>query len=248
MAWNDEPDHPFAGIVEKLRRADENIFNLDSEIALFFKEGDYSVMPNQDGEMFLKAIEYHKNRAIPPRFNVLAGEIIHHLRSCFDHIVWHFSVNPVKNIRKIEFPVFDKAPVNHDSRKLFAGKLEGIADPNVISLIERLQPHHAAEPLDDPLWIIHDLDIVDKHRELLNSSPTGTVNFPVEMEPILESYQRAHPELNSVQVAHHFQSDGTLTPYISFRNFGGRKIQPVIPGLAQLFNYTFKTVSDFAVL
>jgi hypothetical protein len=79
------------GINEKLKRANENIRNLDSEIVAFIEGGEYPVLPDANGKIPDEAISYHKNRVIPPRFGVLAGEIIHHFRSCFDHIVWHFS-------------------------------------------------------------------------------------------------------------------------------------------------------------
>ena len=239
----------FSGIEEKLKRAQQNIFDLDAGIALFFQEGDHPILPEHDRKLFLEAIEYHKNRVVPPPFSVLAGEIIHHLRSCFDHIVWHFSdTTHITNIRKIEFPVFDEEPLNHESRRLFEGKIKGITDPNVLALIKGLQPYKAFDPLDDPLWIIHDSDIVDKHRELVLSFPTGSVFFPVEMKPVIESYQRAHPELDAIQVARHFKSYGTLMPYISFGDFGRRELQPVIPGLVDLFNYTVDAVNGFEAL
>jgi hypothetical protein len=238
----------FSGIAEKLVRAKENLFNLYSEIERFFEEGDYPVLPQNDRKALLKAIAYHKNRVIPPRFAVLSGELIHHLRSCFDHVAWHFSVLPVKNVRKIEFPVFEAAPINHDGRKLFEGKIAGIADTNARALIERLQPHNAADPLNDPLWIIHDFDIVDKHRELVVCAGIGRLVVSVEMGPIIESYKRAHPELNPAQIARHFDRHGTTQPSVSFRNFGRREIQPVIPGLTELFNYTVEVVKQFEIL
>lgn len=238
----------FAGIGEKLKRAKENIGNLDLEIATFFQECDYPVIPENDLKLLLQAIEYHKNLPIPLRFSVLSGEIVHHLRSCLDHVVWHFTVLPVKNVRKIEFPVFDERPINHDSRRLFKGKIEGVANTNVRSLIERLQPYNSAQPFDDPLWIIHDFDITDKHRELVLSIPTGARNFPIEMQPVIEAYQRAHPDLDATEVAHHFKEHGPMTPCISFRDMGGRKIQPVVPGLTNLFNYTVEVVKKFQVL
>jgi hypothetical protein len=238
----------FDGIDAKLARAYENILNLDKEIAAFFQKCDYPVIPENDMELLREAIKYHANLAIPPRFSVLASEIIHHLRSCFDHIVWHFTVQPVKNIRKIEFPVFDELPANNDGRKLFEGKIAGIADSNVRSLIERLQPYNAPDPLDDPLHIIHDFDIVDKHKEVVICAGTASRFIPAQIQSILESYEREHPELNSAQVAHHFKNYGPMMPYISFRDFGRRKLQPVIPGLTDLFNYTVKVVESFEVL
>src|ERR1035437_1347444 len=238
----------FTGIAEKLKRAEENIYNLYFEMERFFKEGEYPVLPENDRKLLLKAIEYHKNRVIPPRFGVLTGEIIHQLRSSFDHIIWHFSLGSIKNPRQIEFPVFEERPVNHDRRTLYERKIQGVTDLNARALIERLQPYNAADPLDDSLWIIHDFDIVDKHRELIFCVGTGPIALPREMQGILECYQRAHPELNPAQIARHFKSHGTSQPSVSFRNFGRREIEPVTEGLIKLFNYTISAVEEFKAL
>jgi hypothetical protein len=237
----------FSGIAEKLKRAEENIHNLYLEMERFFQECAYPVLPEDDKESLLKAIEYHKNLVIPPRFSVLAGEIIHHLRSCFDHVVWHFSVGPVKNPRQIEFPVF-KEPLDKRGRERLEGKIEGITDPQARALIERLQPHNAADPTDDPLWLIHDFDIVDKHKELILCVGTGGVVLPRKMQSVIESYQRAHPDFDSAQVARHFKSYGPSQPFVSFRNFGRRPIEPVTEGLIKLFNYTVSTIDEFRVI
>lgn len=238
----------FEGIAEKLVRAEENIFNLYSEIERFFEEGDYAVLPENDRKALLKAIEYHKNRAIPPRFSVLAGEIVHHLRSCFDHIVWHFSAGPIQNVKQIDFPVFDKRPVDKRDRTRFDGKIHAITDSNVRNMIEGLQPYNAPDPLDSPLWIIHDFDIVDKHRELVLSHPTGTTVFPIAMQGVIESYKRAHPDIDPAQIARHFKSEGITQPCISFKNFGRREIEPVVSGLTKLFNYTVGAVKGFEAI
>jgi hypothetical protein len=237
----------FTGIGEKLKRAEENILNLHAEMERFFQESDYPAFPEHDSQLFSEAIEYHTNLPIPIRFSVLSGEIVHQLRSCFDHIAWHFSVGPVDDSRRIEFPVFEQ-PLNHDRRKRFEGKIQGITDANVRDLIERLQPYNAADPLNDLLWIIHDLDIVDKHKELILCSNTMSIVFPRQMEGILAAYQQAHPELDPIQVAYHFKGDGTRQPCVSFRNFGRREIEPVIEGLMKLFNYTISAVEEFRAL
>lgn len=238
----------FTGITAKLVRAEENIFYLDERVALFFQKGDYPVLPNDDREEFLKAIQYHKKRVVPPRFSVLAGEIVHHLRSCFDHVAWHFSVGATPKHKRIEFPIFKSKPVNSDDRRGYERKIELIQNDAARTLIEKLQPYNAANPLDDPLWIINDFDIIDKHRELVMSGPSGSVFFPTDMKPIIESYQWAHPELDPVEVARKFQSYGTLMPYISFMDFGGRQLQPVIPSLVNLFNYTVEVIRRFEAL
>lgn len=238
----------FTGIGEKLKRAEENIYNLYSEMERFFEECDYPVLPQDRSEVLLKAIEYHKNLAIPLRFSVLAGEIIHQLRSCFDHVVWHFSTGPQRNNTPIDFPIFEKKPVEKRDIARFEGKIQRITDHNVRSLIERLQPYNSSNPLDNPLWIIHDFDIVDKHRELIFCVGTGATILPREMEGILESYRRAHPELDSAQIARHFKSHGPTQPCVSFRDFGRRGIKSVSEGLIELFNYTISAAEEFRAL
>jgi hypothetical protein len=237
----------FTGIAEKLKRAEENIFNLYAEMERFFQECDYPIIPENNRELELKAIEYHKNLVIPPRFSVLAGEVIHHLRSCFDHVVWHFSVGPVKNPRQIEFPIFSQ-PLDKRGRERFEGKIEGITDSKARSLIERLQPYNATDPTNDLLWLIHDFDIMDKHKELILCVGTGGVVLPRTMQSVIESYQRAHPDFDSAQVARHFKSYGPSQPFVSFRNFGGRGIKSVSEGLIELFNYTISVVNEFRIL
>ncbi|HEX4019533.1 MAG TPA: hypothetical protein VHX63_00170 [Acidobacteriaceae bacterium] len=236
------------GIVEKLKRTEENVFNLQSEISAFFEKSDYPVLPENDRKLLLKAIEYHKNLAIPPRFNVLAGEVIHHLRSSFDHIVWHFSVGATDKDKWIEFPVFDEQPSKTKDIERFKRKIERVRDPNVIDLIKRLQPYNSADPTDDPLSIIHSFDIIDKHRELILCGATGSTVVPRTMESTIKSYERAHPELDRAQVARHFKNYGVSKPCVSFKNFGRQEIQPVVQGLFNLFNYTVEAIRGFEAL
>jgi hypothetical protein len=72
--------------------------------------------------------------------------------------------------------------------------------------------------------------------------------LPREFQGELESYQRAHPELNPAQVARHFKGDRSVQPCISFRTFGRREIKPVSEGLIELFNYTVSAVNEFRAL
>lgn len=238
----------FAGIDEKLKRTDENIRNLETEISRFFQDGKYPIVPEHDRELLLEAIHYHKNRVIPLRFSVLAGEIVHHLRSCLDHLIWIFSdLNLVKNSKRIEFPIFEH-PLDKDSISLYEGKVKGITNPAALKLIESLQPYNCSDPLDDALFIIHSFDIIDKHRELVLCLPTGAREFPPENRGFVADYQRQHPEFSPEDFAIKLKSYGKLVPQISFKDFGRRTIQPVIPALTQLHDYVGDVVRKFAAI
>ncbi len=236
----------FTGIRDKLKRANENILNLESEIARFFQEGKYPVLPEHDNKLLLEAIQYHKNRIIPLRFSVLAGEIVHHLRSCLDHVAWIFSdINRVKNTRQIEFPIFEKRPIDKDAVSLYERKVKGIANAKVLNLIESLQPYNSSDPLSSPLAIIQSFDIIDKHRELVLCVPTGAREIPKGIDSIFEAYQRQHPDLTPADIAHKFKGHGQLVPQVSFTDFGRREIQPIVPGLMELNNEIVKIMKQF---
>ena len=59
--------HPFAGIAEKLNRSNENIRNLEAEIAGFFENSEYPLLSNDNKQLILEAVEYHRKHPIPPR-------------------------------------------------------------------------------------------------------------------------------------------------------------------------------------
>jgi hypothetical protein len=75
----------FTGINEKLKRADENIRNLYTEVTAFIQECEYPVMPKIESEEHNKAVAYFKKLRIPLRFSVLGGEVVHHLREFDKH-------------------------------------------------------------------------------------------------------------------------------------------------------------------
>jgi hypothetical protein len=179
---------------------------------------------------------------------MLSGEIIHHLRSCFDHVIWHFSVGPQINNMPVDFPVFARKPIDKGDIARFEGKIQRITDFRVRDVIERIQPYNASDPTDDPLCIIHNFDIIDKHRELILCEGASSAVLPRSMLGAIESYQQAHPELSPPQVARHFKGEVRFQPCVSFRDFGKRDIISVSEGLIRLFNYTFATIDEFRIL
>jgi hypothetical protein len=241
----------FEGLAEKLIRTKQNINNLQFEIGEFFKSSKYPILPEDDREALLEAIEYHKKLAIPLRFSVLAGEIVHHLRSCLDHIVWHFSTDESYRrdcFRKIEFPIFEDEPLDKKSVSRYEGKIKGITDRKVIALIKRLQPYDSPDPIDDPLLIIHKMDIIDKHKELVLCVGTGGREIPMDTMYALVGNESQMSEKMPADLAFELKGYGKLVPQVSFRDFGRRPIQPIVPGLTQLNNYVVRVIAAFSEL
>jgi hypothetical protein len=251
MAWYDEPDHAFAGIAEKLKRADQNIVNLDSEIRVFLQSGQYPVLPKPNTQGWEEALAYHRDKPIPLRFSVLAGEIVHHLRSCLDHLVWHFSADTARaKPGSIEFPIFEVEPSEKKEIARYAGKIKGITNTNVLRLIENMQPYKAgANIANHPLLIVHNMDRFDKHRELVIVDSGVSLTIPphmVELQRMAELYTQGElPSFQEIELAHAFH-DYMTTPGISFREFGKHRPYAIIRGLVQLRQAVGNAVSQFA--
>jgi hypothetical protein len=238
----------FAGIHEKLKRANEDIGNLNTEIIRFIDTGEYPVLPHADYERMLEAIAYHKKRIVPPRFSVLAGEIVHHLRSCLDHIVWHFS-SPSSRVeqghRKFEFPVFYDDPISKEKMPLYEGKIKGITNSRVRKLINDFQPYKTSDPSDSNLLILHNMDIWDKHRELLLCISAGHLALPPEMVPPHLRDKPRHLKDLFAEIAPEIKEYGKVTPQVAFREFGKRKPYPVVLGLTEIYDHVVDIVGAF---
>ena len=238
------------GVYEKLKRADEDIFNLNLEISPFLKadpDGGTAKAKRQTAQQW---VNFHKERSIPPRFAVLAGEIVHHLRSCLEHIAWSLSSKTYRktNETAIAFPIFTEPP-NKKTQPRYDGNIGGITSPAARKLIEELQPYKGAHPVDDPLAIVHELDRIDKHHEVVLVIAT----FEAHVETFAEfSARRARSGLEADQDT--FARESTqkesmqISRQVAFAEFGKRKDQSVIPSLTELANAIRDVIRMFAEL
>jgi hypothetical protein len=235
------------GINEKIKRAKEGVINLNREIVAFFIESDYPVIPNPDDKMFKVISDYHLNRKIPLRFSVLAGEIVHQLRSCFDHLIWQLSSSKERreNPRRIGFPVFEYEPVCKDQRTRYDRNIKGISNPEIKACIQGLQPYAGPDPWNDPLLLIHNMDRFDKHQELVIVFPAIVVRHgPRALEAIME-YYKTKSDSSRTELAAAMKVDSKLSAHVAFRKLGNRKDQPLVPSLAELVQYTEIMIGGF---
>ena len=128
------------------------------------------------------------------RWALLIGDCVHNLRSALDHAVYECSgPTPPFNC---EFPIFlDRTALDRPERDKgsYLFKIRGITNENVRSIIEAAQPFSRGDGPEHPLWVLHQLDIQDKHRLLtpvasvpLNAETEGTVSWPDEGEHQVE--------------------------------------------------------------
>jgi len=99
----------------------------------------------------------------PPQIGLMAGDAVHNLRSALDHLAYQLVlVNGHTPSRHTCFPIFDDAAKfsTMDQRKV-----SGMSRA-AIDAIAAAKPYKGG---NEPLWVVHDLDIADKHHALLTT-------------------------------------------------------------------------------
>lgn len=234
-------DERVDGFLGKIERAQEQVQSLKAEIDRHISEGTgHSLVGyvERNKDTFSKLYSRLAGPATPIRFAILCGEIVHQLRSSLDHLVWQLILLEGKTPPpRAEYPIFKKR------EEYVAGaprKIKGMPD-EVETLIEQKQPYHWPRPEDHPLWRIHDLNRIDKHRLLLQAH-TNAVFDERFLDVWLANGDRPPPypipQPNP-------EVDIGPQPTIKIVLKYGTGSNPIIPELTQLCDYTLNLVNVF---
>jgi len=169
----------------KLDWADHHIDTLNQALERWFDRGAYTLVDKRDPETGYNILCAKVEEPPEPEWPLLLGDAVHNLRAALDHVAYALmeahqsktnpnSPIPAQMLRDSEFPIIghlnERSGVSGDGEHRFdsaaGSKLKGV-DRDARAAIKALQPYHrGAEFCRDPLWLIHDLDRVDKHRRL----------------------------------------------------------------------------------
>lgn len=157
----------------KLDRAKKHLGDLEAELDRFVSEKPHPLHVVTHNRQSAKVWDMEWTRKIPSRWSAIAGDCAHNLRCVLDHIVWDLSGGAGNAPDDSEFPVF-RDPLKYfrsgkDGKPLRGTglwKIRGVKDDIAHAAFEGLQPFEGQDPTRHPLWIIHELDRLDKHRAL----------------------------------------------------------------------------------
>jgi hypothetical protein len=109
---------------------------------------------------------------------LLAGDFAHNLRCTLDHVVYALIVHNTKNLpdsAQVQWPI----QIKQDDSS-FERQTKGVP-AQAADIIKSLQPYHDG-PGDaykqNPIWQLHKLDIVDKHRRIAINEHAIQSYFP----------------------------------------------------------------------
>jgi hypothetical protein len=167
---------PFFGAKLKIIRAYDHLKALNDEIDAALSGQPNAVVGEIEPETGDKVYRAQITWQPPRNWGLLLGDGVHNLRSALDHMVWDlvtlYGGTPDSNT---EFPIYwDGA--KYGLKGQADRKLAGVP-PQAADLIERSQPYHGPTPCEHPLWVLHELDIIDKHRSILLAASVANLRF-----------------------------------------------------------------------
>jgi hypothetical protein len=185
------------GVRGKLDRANHHFKEIDAavETALSMKDEANLVPPYEyqaDRKHLIVTCPTPKpvDRALP----LAIGDYIHNLRSALDHLIFQLAVLNGKAAEAetiISFPIFLSDPQFENFTKR---KVAPFIDRQALADIKELQPYQTGNLGDENvLWVLSQLDIVDKHRLLVViARQLRPTSFKIEV-PSGESFEHRLP-------------------------------------------------------
>lgn len=155
----------------KIARAREHFDFLKTDFARFIGGKPYSIRKEREPDSDITLLIYEPE-PIPDCWSVHLGELLYNLRSALDHTVCELS----GGVSGSEFPIFKdvllfyelEKPKDRQKATARSGlhKTRRITHQQAWSYIEAMQPYNADKPRNTPLWGLHELNNIDKHRTL----------------------------------------------------------------------------------
>jgi hypothetical protein len=248
-----------SGCRAKTERAKQHLRDLYGAYQGFIQLNPYGIVLDHDpdtGERVWRARVSHNP---PLAWAPTIGDIVHNLRAALDYLAWELVIagggTPDKHT---QFPVRytpEKTPGEH--KTAIEGQVEG-AGADAVTLIDRIQPYRSSEPERHPLYVLHTLDIRDKHQLLLvvgaalTNNEVGIGEGYIESMVIggggIESPLKDGTELLRLSAGSNVDVHGQYTFEVAFKKDGPGEGEPVIPTLNQLVGFVDETLTLFAPL
>lgn len=129
---------------------------------------------------------------IPPVIPLIAGDVIHNLRSALDHLAYHLvyvgtgGAGPFKNVY---FPISRSTELYRAER---GGKVRGMRQ-DAVDAIDAIEPYRGGA--GHTLWQLHALNIIDKHRLILTGyvELLGHSILPSQRKQMTAGYRGSYP-------------------------------------------------------
>ena len=165
-----------ASVSKKIERAEKHLHDLQAVQQGFLDSNPYDLRIQDNSESGRRETIVTRADPIPADIDVIAGDVIHNLRSALDHVIYQLVLaNGGKADNGGMFPIWRTKADYKASRP---GHANGISKA-ALDILYELKPYKGG---NSALWTLHRLDIIDKHRLML-ATPTANHSVILEFDP-----------------------------------------------------------------
>ena len=154
----------FQSARDKIERARHHFGDLKTELAEYKSRNPFNLVDVTEGDSV--EVQVVVKEEIPKALTLILGDCVHNLRSALDHIVFESVARP--GTRNCDFPIWNGKSSDFSQTKWTAFVEDKVQGRNAVVLRRYLGALRAFQQgADEYLWVLHRLDIIDKHRLLL---------------------------------------------------------------------------------
>ena len=252
----------------KVDRALDHIDALDRSIKAWLDSDAYTITKEikEEGGNEQTSFIAHIPDPLPDDWSPLIGDAVHNLRSALDHIALALNAKgyadanngaflPVRAETAFEFPIIGDE--NADGKlgegaamfhKAATRRLRE-APAGAVAAIDLAQPYKRGKDFrDHPLWLVFDLDRVDKHRKLVAAgAATPASSHQMQFHGLLieATLGWSGPVHDQLDLAHWIQPIGTPEPDHQVRFVRGVAFDEGMPGFGMPVVKTLRRLRDY---
>ena len=164
------------GVYEKIARARVHEADLAQRLAAVLGPGkqQFVLDPKPDPETGRHHVRVYGVPAVQPEWMTIIGDCLHNLRSALDHLAWQLVVLDGQCPTDEDMTIFPirLSPFNRKGHPRPIELKPAVTSSKIIEAVEAVQPYSDTgsppdPPVLNPLWALHRLNIIDKHRLLV---------------------------------------------------------------------------------
>jgi len=150
------------GCRAKIGWAQHHLDTLKAHVEAFLEGHRYVVIAESDAERGCYVARLKNPPPIPAtEWALMIGDCVHNARTALDFLAWELAgADP--DDRETYFPIC----LTRESYRSTGERRVATLPEQARTLIEQMQPYHAADPAKHDLWALQQLDIADKHKLL----------------------------------------------------------------------------------
>lgn len=179
---------PLQPIFDRVRRAEEHLEAIEGKLLAYYNAdlcvitGEYK--PNADGRTGTVVNDEVRIADIDPRLNTLIGELVHDLHSSLEHLARQLvlAAGHTENPGKTPWPILTTRPTTNRKGQHASPNIKGGISDAARTLVGSAQPYQWEERWPEhPLWLLHQLWNIDKHRDVIAKGVYTAIQMPTEL-------------------------------------------------------------------